>query len=39
MSTFLFLLAVAALVAASLGIRIVVLKRSAGDLPPMPHEH
>ncbi len=39
MSTFLFLLAVAALVAASLGIRIVILKGNVGDLPPMPHEH
>ena len=39
MSTFLFLLAVAALVGANLGTRIVVLKGNAGDLPPMPHEH
>ena len=39
MSTFLFLLAVAALVATSLGTRIVVLKGNAGDLPPMPNEH
>ena len=39
MSTFLFLLAVAALVAANLSARIVVLKGSARDLPPMPHEH
>ena len=39
MSTFLFLLAVAALVATSLGIRIVISKGNVGDLPPMPHEH
>jgi hypothetical protein len=39
MSTSVFLLAIAALVAANLATRIVVLKGQFGDLPPMPREH